>query len=176
MSSMSTQTPVLGINVKADFNFNFDQIHVASFMPYLFVHRQLFKQKNHPGQQFMFKENWSPDGYGFYRHVWLDLRLHLNNVASSAGISPSIPLVLVACFQGHRYPLPPVGVGSIYVCMFTVLYLIVFLTTHYILYIVLLHIVRIGHAVLLLFYVVLFCFLIFLPLLQCQCGVFLLQL
>ncbi len=25
-----------------------------------------------------------------------------------------ISLVLVAHFQGHRYPLPPIGVGSIY--------------------------------------------------------------
>ncbi len=50
--------------------------------------------------------------------------------------------------------------------MSTVLYLIVFLTTHCISCIVLLHIVRIGHVVILLFYKVLFCFLIFLPLLQ----------
>jgi hypothetical protein len=59
-----------------------------------------------------------------------------------------------------------------YIHMFTVLYLIVFLTTRCILCIVLLQIVRIGHAVLLLFLLSVILLFDFLPLLQCQCGVF----
>ena len=30
-----------------------------------------------------------------------------------AGVSPYIPLVLVTFLEGHRFPLPPIGVGSI---------------------------------------------------------------
>ncbi len=50
-----------------------------------------------------------------------------------AGVSPYIPLVLVTFLEGHRYPLPPIGVGLItmHISIF-----IVFLTTqrfiHYI--------------------------------------------
>jgi hypothetical protein len=54
MSSMCTQTPVLGINVKADQIFSFDQkvqdfpCMTLSFMSYRCVHLLLFKRINHP--------------------------------------------------------------------------------------------------------------------------------
>ncbi len=95
---------------------------------------------------------------------------------SSAGISPSIPLVLVARFQGHRYPLPPNGVGSIY--MYIYVYSIVFnCISNYRLYFIycIITYCKIGHAVLLLLlysFVLLFDFL---PLLQCQCGLFIIH-
>jgi hypothetical protein len=44
------------------------------------------------------------------------------------GHSPCIPLVLLAHFRGHRYPPPPIGVGSIYMHIFICN---VFLTTQY---------------------------------------------
>ncbi len=72
-----------------------------------------------------------------------------------------ISLVLVAHFQGHRYPLPPIGVGSIYLQLFTVFYFIVFLATHCILFIVFLHGVRYCMQYSSFFYGVLFFLLIF---------------
>ncbi len=72
-----------------------------------------------------------------------------------------ISLVFVAHFLGHHYPLPPIGVGSIYLWMITVFYFIVFLATHCILFIVFLHVVGYCMQYSSFFYGVLFSLLFF---------------
>jgi hypothetical protein len=56
--------------------------------------------------------------------------------------APFYSISVSGAFLGTSLPPTPIGVGSIYIWMFTVLYFIVFLTTHYILFIILLHVLR----------------------------------